>query len=167
MRKVGLGALAGMMHLRKHNLAVRAMLGAPERNPALEGAELADLIAPGMKVAQQRKQRLGLHGAVAFKMGLHPGPVVGKRIGACTIGAWLLELTRQRTRLLIFTGRIGMHTRTGSSLSLGFTFVAFAEHDIYLSISLHVRPPYKGAMLQDWTGVASTIHSSYCRHPQI
>ena len=34
MGKVGLGLMAGMMHLRKHDLLFRAMLGTPERNPA-------------------------------------------------------------------------------------------------------------------------------------
>ena len=143
------------------------MLGAPERNPTLKRAELALLIAFGVLVAEQRKQRVGLYGAIAFQMRLHPGPVIGERVGTRAIGAWLLELAGQRAAPLIVARRIGMHARPGSSLFLGFAFVAFAEHDMYLCISLHGRPPYKGAMLQDWAREGSAFHSSNCRHPQI
>src|SRR5215471_1400341 len=94
MGKVGLCLLAGMMHLRKHDLLFRAMLGTPERNPALERAELPELIAARMMVAQQGKQGLSLHRAVAFKMSLHPRPVVGERVGARAIRPRLLELAR-------------------------------------------------------------------------
>src|SRR5262245_27305565 len=98
MGKVGLCTLAGMVDLRKHDLLFRATLGAPEGNPSLEGTQLAWLIASGMLVAQQCKQRLGLDGAIAFEVGLHPRPIVGERVGTCAIRTGLLDLARELAR---------------------------------------------------------------------
>src|SRR5689334_4277837 len=94
MGKVGLSLLAGMMDLRKHDLLFRTTLSTPERNPALEGAELPKLIAARMLVAQQGKQGLSLHRAVAFQMCLYPRPVVGEWVGARAIRPRLFELAR-------------------------------------------------------------------------
>ena len=141
MGEVGFGTAAGVMELGKHDLLVGAMLGTPERDMALEGADLAGLITVRMFATQGRKQRVGLQGVVTFELGLHPGPVGRKRVGAGAIRAGLLELAGEGAPLLIRTGSIGMHAGTGGSLFLGFSLAAFTEHDLHLGIRLHRGPP--------------------------
>ena len=82
------------MKLGKDDLLVRAVLGSPERDTPLEGAELPGLIAPRKLVKEQGKQGVCLQGAVAFETGLHPRPISGKGVGARALAAGLAQLAR-------------------------------------------------------------------------
>lgn len=139
--EVGLGAEARTMDLSEHNLTVRAVLGAPEGNMALEGAKLAHLVALGTLAAELSEERISLKSGVALELGLNPGPIGLEGIGAGAVGARLLELAGEGTPPLVLAGSIGMHASAGSSLFLSFPFTAFTEHDLNLGVGLHRSPP--------------------------
>jgi hypothetical protein len=82
------------MHLRKHHLTVRTVLGAPRGDVALQGTHLALLIATWPAVAQQPEHRLALQGWIVLEQLGNPQPVVGKRVGPRTVGSRLPELAR-------------------------------------------------------------------------
>src|SRR6266511_3745636 len=135
-----------MMDLLKGHILGGARVGTPRGDMALERAQLPRLVARGGALHQFGKQGLGLNGRVAFKLGTHPGPVVGKRIGAGTMGAWLLELAGQSAGTFILAGGADTHAGAGGRLFLGFAFQAFAFHQQYLAVGLH-GPLLRGAMV--------------------
>ena len=89
--EVGLGHPPRQMVLWKEDLLFGAVLGTPEHDATLEGADLAGAIAVRVALAQQVKERFGLERRVALQIGFEFGPVLGEWVGTGTVGARLLE----------------------------------------------------------------------------
>ena len=82
------------MDLLKDDLTGRTGVGAPESNVALKCAQLDGLVATRVQQAELVKERLDLQGWVTLQLGLDPGPMVLKGIGA-SARAGFLELRGQ------------------------------------------------------------------------
>src|SRR6266511_2482375 len=134
--EVGLAQPTGWMDLLKDDLTGRPSLGAPERNVALKCAQLDRLVAARVAQTQFIEERLDLQGWVTLQLGLNPGPILRKRIGA-RASAGLLELTGKLSQAFIFAGSAHAHTSTSGGLFLGFAFVAFVSHTSNLVVGFH------------------------------
>ena len=146
MGEVGLGHAARLMDLLEDDLLVRTMERTPGGDAALERAELAGLIAAGMLLAQQSKEGLGLQGTVALEVGLDPGPVGGKGIGARAIGARLFELSWAACRRADICGQWARSCQRGQQPGRGFCLCivrgACGEPRCQFSWAPSCRAPY-------------------------
>ena len=135
--KVGLGKPAWLVALLKDHGLGRSVLGAPGGDMALEGAELAGLVAPGVAQAELGKQGFDLERGVTLELLLHPGPIVHEGVGAGAVDAGLLQLAGKGSGLLIFASGALTHPGAGGGVDLGFAFSAFTAHEKYLVIGFH------------------------------
>src|SRR5215204_1831404 len=128
------------MHLRKHHLSVRPVLGAPRGYVPLQRPQLPFPIATWLPVAQQPEQRLALQGWIVFEQLDNPGPIVDKRVGSRAVGPRLPELARQSGAAFILPHGAHAHTRPRGSLFLSSAFGTFAQHYKDLRVPLHRTP---------------------------
>jgi hypothetical protein len=91
MGEVGLAKPAREMDLLKDHLTSGARVSAPEGDVALKGAQLDRLVAVREAQAEFVEERLDLQSRVTLELGLDPGPILLKGIGA-SAAAWLFEL---------------------------------------------------------------------------
>jgi hypothetical protein len=128
---------ARLMDLRKDDILLRPVEGAPLGDVALEGAQLAGGVAVGMLFTEQGEEGLGLQGRVALELLLDPGSVVGERVGMRAVGTGLLERGGRFAGPQVFAGSGDAHIGAGGGLFKGLALRAFAEHELHLGIGLH------------------------------
>jgi hypothetical protein len=124
VREIRLPALTGPVPLFKDDLLLRSMQGFPLRDVSLQGAHLDGLVAPGMSLTQQRKQRRPLQGRVSFQLRHDPRPVFfkGVRAGSPRVGTF--QFAGQLSCSFIPTGGSFAHARLRGGDLLGGSFVS-------------------------------------------
>src|SRR5581483_6283976 len=135
--EVRLGNPPRLVHLGEDHLLVWTVLGPPEGDLALEGAQLVLLVVARPPGREHGKQGRALQGRIPFELGTNPGPVLLERVGPGAIGAGRLELAGELAQPLIRADRPDAHPGSGRCLILGLAFGAFALHQSYLRIALH------------------------------
>jgi hypothetical protein len=106
-------------------------------NVPLQGPQLPFLISPRKRLAQKRKQRLGLQRRISLEMFLNPGPIEAKRIFPRAMGARFLHLTRQRASALVLTHRALTHTCSRCRQLLARSFPPFFPQQFDFSVLFH------------------------------
>jgi hypothetical protein len=165
MREVRLRHDAGAMDLGEEDLLGGAVLRAPGGDLALERAELGSLVVLRPALPQQGEERRRLQRRVAGELLLHPRPIVGERIGARAIAAWLLPLAGRFAAPFVGAGGPHAHPRPRGGLFLGHALGAFAKHDPYLPVGFH-DALLRGRHAQSRAVAGSLTGNPHRRHRQ-
>lgn len=79
-REIGLGQVAGMMHLREKDLPGQTFRGTPDLHAPLQSPQLAIAESTRITSLEVLKQRSGLKARVDLQQNSHFLPDLGKRI---------------------------------------------------------------------------------------
>ncbi len=112
------------MPLFKDDVLLRPMQCFPLRDMSLQGSHLNGLVALGMSLAQQCKQRGPLQGGISFQLGYDPWPVFFKWVRARSPRVGTFQFARQLACSFIPTGGSLAHARLRGGDLLGGSFVS-------------------------------------------
>jgi hypothetical protein len=138
--EVGLRGLAGSVALREHHVLVRATLGAPGLDAALERPELSILVSPRVLFHEHLEQRLGLELGRLAQHRLQLWPVLEERILVRPPATQLDQLRRQLAAVHVLARGLPIHA--GPHRSEADT--AVLRHFFHQLPHLRVRRPHPG-----------------------
>jgi len=151
----------GVMHLGEENLLGGSALGAPDLDPALQGAQLTVREASGEASLQVGKKGLGLQAGVALQLLFEFGPDLDEGVRACSpVPVHAHDLAGQLAEAAVLARRLGIHADSGGRHFLGNPLPVEATEPPHLLIGDHREPPWLGfsMMSQGWQ-----IGNSNCR----
>jgi hypothetical protein len=132
----------GVMHLGEENLLGGSALGAPDLDPALQGAQLAVGEASGEASLQVGEKGLGLQSGVELQLGFEFGPDLDEGVRACSpVPVHARDLAGQLAEAAILARRLGIHADSGGRHFFGNSLPVEATEDPHLLIGDHRKPP--------------------------